>query len=41
MELKKRKQDYLYSEIIEEGYDTADFVAYMQSERKNGTLPST
>lgn len=35
---KKRKQDFLYKEIIEQGYDSADFVAFMQSQRKDGNL---
>ena len=33
---KKQKQDYLYGEIIEKQYDSADFVNFMQSEREDG-----
>lgn len=33
---KKRKQEYLYKEIIEKGYDSTEFVGFMQSQRKDG-----
>lgn len=33
---KKEKQDYLYTEIIEKGYDSTDFVGYIQHEREGG-----
>lgn len=38
---KKKKQEYLYKEIIEKGYDSAAFVGFMQSQRQGGTISST
>jgi hypothetical protein len=35
---KKEKQDYLYTEIIEKGYDSTDFVGYIQHEREGGIM---
>ena len=37
---KKQKQEYLYTQIIEKGFDSADFVHFMQSEREGGNLIS-
>lgn len=38
---KKEKQDYLYTEIIEKGYDSTDFVGYIQHEREGGIYGMT
>jgi hypothetical protein len=39
-ELKKKKQQYLVTEIMEPGYDPDQFVAFMQDQREGGTAPS-
>lgn len=33
---KKKKQEYLYNQIINKGFDSADFVQFMQDEREGG-----
>lgn len=35
-EQKKKKQQYLVSEIMEPGYDPDEFVSYMQEQRQGG-----
>lgn len=36
MDPKKQKQQYLFEEIIEKGYDSEQFLAFIQAERENG-----
>jgi hypothetical protein len=37
MDSKKQKQQYLIAEILQKGYDSNDFAAFIAAERDGGT----
>ncbi len=38
MDSKKKKQQYLYKEVVEKGYEPNEFANFLQAEREDGRL---